>query len=97
MSKIRSRRWSKEQKFGMVLSLLKGEATAETLAKRHGVGKSTLCKWRDTFLQAGQQGLSGGNEDQSRAKGLEVENQHLKEALADAVVKLEMQKKWFKI
>lgn len=34
MAKIRSQRWSKEQKLGMVLSLLKGEATAEVLAKR---------------------------------------------------------------
>jgi transposase-like protein len=91
MAKIRSKRWSKEQKFSMVLSLVKGEATAEVVAKRYGVGKSTLYKWRDAFLQGGQQALAGRKTGQDRKQELEVENQHLKEALADAVEKLAMQ------
>lgn len=41
MANIRSKRWGKEQKFSMVLSLVKGEATAEVIATRYGVGKST--------------------------------------------------------
>lgn len=96
MGKIKSKRWSVEQKFSMVMSLVQNEASAEELAKRHVVGKSTLYKWRDSFLRKGREGLSNNALGNSRISELEVENQHLKEALADAVVKLEVQKKWFK-
>ena len=96
MGRIKSKQWSVEQKFSMVMSLLQNEASAEELAKRYGVGKSTLYKWRDSFLGKGREGLSGSSAGNARINELETENQHLKEALADAVVKLEVQKKWFK-
>ncbi len=97
MGKIKSRSWSIEQKFSMVMSLLQNEASAEEIAKRQGVGKSTLYKWRDSFLRQGREGLADRQTGNSRVNELEAENQHLKEALADAVVKLEIQKKWFKL
>ncbi len=96
MGRIKSKSWSVEQKFSIVMSLIQNEASAEELSKRHGVGKSTLYKWRDIFLRQGREGLAKHQTGNNRVSELEAENQHLKEALADAVVKLEIQKKWFK-
>ena len=96
MGKIKAKSWSIEQKFSMVISLIQNEVRAEELAKRHGVGKSTLYKWRDSFLRHGREGLGNGKGN-TRVTELETENQHLKKALADAVLKLELQKKWFKL
>jgi putative transposase len=96
MGKIKARSWSIEQKLSIVMSLIQNEASAEELAKRHGVGKSTLYKWRDNFVRHGREGLGTGK-GKTRVSELETENQHLKEALAEAVLKLELQKKWFKL
>jgi transposase-like protein len=49
MGKVKARSWSIAETFGMVMSLIQNEASVEELAKRHGVGKSTLYKWRDSF------------------------------------------------
>jgi hypothetical protein len=39
----------------------------------------------------------GNGKGNTRLTELETENQQLKEALAEAVLKLELQKKWFKL
>ena len=97
MARIKARSWSVEQKFSLVMRLLTKEASAEELSKTYGIGQSTLYKWRDKFLAKGKEGLASGQTNNSQLNELETENQHLKEALADAVVKLEVQKKWFKL
>ena len=43
-----------------VLALLRREEPAEVVARRYGISANTLYTWRDTFLQAGEAGLSNG-------------------------------------
>ncbi len=42
-----------------VLALLRREESCGKLARRYGVSEQTLARWRDDFLAAGVQGLSG--------------------------------------
>jgi transposase len=93
MAKIRPKERSVEEKTAIVLALVRGEATAAELCRRHGMSENTLYKWRDRFLAAGQQALANGRARQSATSALKQENQALKEALADAVLRNELLKK----
>ena len=42
-----------------VLSLLRREETAAVIARRHGVAESTLYRWQDEFVAAGEAALAG--------------------------------------
>jgi transposase-like protein len=43
-----------------VLSFLRREEPAATIARRYGVAEATLYRWRDDFLAAGEAALAGG-------------------------------------
>lgn len=61
----------------VVLMLLRKEESAGVLARRFGVSEGTLYRWRDLFLQGGQesltQGKSGTNAQERRIVELEQE------------------------
>jgi transposase-like protein len=90
MGRIKSRERKAEEKASMVLSLLRGEAKASELCRRYKVSEASLGKWRERFIAGGENALSkrGGGKSE-----LEEENEQLKSALAEAVLKLEIQKK----
>ncbi|MCB1631439.1 MAG: transposase [Pseudomonadales bacterium] len=50
---------SVEKRIEAVLSMLRKEEPAAQVARRYGVSEQSLYRWRDDFLQAGKQGLSG--------------------------------------
>ncbi len=77
MAKIRPRERSVEEKTAIVLTLLRGEATAAELCRRHTVSENTLYKWRERFLAAGQQALANSKGKKSAVSALEQENQAL--------------------
>ncbi len=93
MAKITPKERSVEEKTAIVLALLRGEATAAELCRRHTVSENTLYKWRERFLAAGQQALANGRAKQSAVSALQQENQALKEALVEAVLRNELLKK----
>lgn len=91
MGKLKPKERSVEEKVAIVLSLLKGESSAAELCRRYGTTENSLNKWRQRFLEGGKAAL---NARKAEAQGaLEQENRQLKEALAEAVLKLEIQKK----
>ena len=47
------------QRGELVLAVLRGTEKLEVLARRHQVSANTLRKWRDEFVAAGQERLSG--------------------------------------
>jgi len=91
MGKLKPKERSVEEKVAIVLSLLRGEASAAELCRRYGTTENSLNKWRERLLEGGKAGLAGRKDEGLTA--LETENRQLKEALAEAVLKLEMQKK----
>lgn len=91
MAKIRPKEWSAEEKISIVLALLGGGSITE-LARSHAVSETTIYKWRDAFIEAGQAQLAAGRKKTS-LHPIEEENRQLKETLAETVLKLELQKK----
>jgi transposase len=90
MGKLKPKERSVEEKVAIVLSLLRGEASAAELCRRYGTTENSLNRWRERFLEGGKAGLAGRKDEGLTA--LEMENRQLKEALAETVLKLEMQK-----
>ncbi len=83
----------------VVLSVLAGELTMADAARRHGVANATVQKWRDRFLQGGREALlevrvPGTATSESMAeRRMRLENEQLKQALAEATVQLRIWQK----
>ena len=83
-----------DQKLQIVLSVLRGEATAAEAARRSGVSEQSVHSWERTFLDSGRDGLEQGQRRRtSRELELEAENEELKAALGEAHVQLRVCKK----
>jgi len=67
------------QRTELVLAVLRGTEKLEVLARRHQVSANTLRKWRDEFVAAGQERLSGRGD----APAAQAENHRLPKELAE--------------
>lgn len=91
MAKIKAKDISPDERAAIVLAYLGGTPAAE-LVRRHQISEATLNKWRDKFIQGGQAALLNGRRS-NEASAAEQENQQLKEALADAMLRIQVLKK----
>ena len=55
-SGIAKGRWSARRKVTVVLELLRGE-DLEAMSRQYGVTAAALTRWREAFLQGGEDGL----------------------------------------
>jgi transposase len=93
---VRSRRTKipAEEKTRLVLAVLANEMTCAEAARRCGVTTVTMTKWKHQFLAAGAERLeevpSGapGVKGTAEQRRLQMENEQLKLALAEATVQL---------
>jgi transposase len=86
---------SADEKMRVVLSVLRGEATATDAARRAGVSEQTVHNWKRVFLDSGRDGLAaqGRPRRSGREAELEAENEELKAALGEAHVQLRVWQK----
>ena len=74
----------------VVLMLLRKEESAGVLARRYGVSEGTLYRWRDLFLQGGQQALGNGkkgaNPQEARIKELEKEIEKREQVIGEMTI-----------
>jgi transposase len=67
------------QRVDLVLAVLRGTEKLEVLARRHQVSTNTLRRWRDEFVAAGRDRLTG----QGDAVTAALENKRLVKELAE--------------
>jgi transposase len=86
---------SPEQKFRVVLAVVRGEISISAVARREGVSETTIAKWRDRFLDAGRHGLAQGSRTgpSTVEAALTAENEELKTALGEAFAELRVLRK----
>lgn len=90
----RASKSSPEKKIQVVLSVLRGEATAAEAGRKAGVSEQTVHNWKRIFLESGRDGLAQGQRRRSsRELELEAENEELKAALGEAHVQLRVWRK----
>ena len=80
------RRFSVEEKIGIVLDGLKGESSIAELCRREGIVPNLYYRWSKDFLEAGKKRLKGDTEREantSEVLELRRENEHLKQLVAE--------------
>ncbi|GFG49350.1 transposase [Mycolicibacterium agri] len=93
---VRSRRTKipAEEKTRLVLAVLAGEMSGAEAARRCGVSAVQVTKWKHQFLEAGAERLQevpsgpAGTKGSPEQRRLQLENEQLKLALAEATVQL---------
>ena len=85
-----------EEKIRIVLEGLRAEIPISELCRKEGISAATYYKWSKDFLEAGKNGLTlqtKRNATSDEVKYLKTENEDLKKALAEAMLKLMRYKK----
>ncbi len=90
------RKHAVEEKIRIVLEGLRGEGSVAELCRREGISESLYYKWSKDFLEAGKARLTGDTRRQansSEVQDLRGENEQLKQALAELLLKNRQLKK----
>jgi transposase len=78
-----------EEKTKLVLAVLAGSLSLAQAARQAGVSEQAVGNWRRQFVEAGSQGLAGGDRQRGeRERRLEAQITELKMALGEAHVQL---------
>jgi transposase len=94
--KATRKRFSAEEKICIVLEGLRGETPISELCRKEGISAATYHKWSKDFLDAGKNGLTlqtKRNATSEEVQRLKAENEDLKKALAESMLKLMRYKK----
>jgi len=81
-------RWTARRRVALVLSLLKGETSAQEAARQHGLTVAEVEDWRDKFLLAAENGLRSRPRNEEALK--EEEIKRLKQKVGELVLDLDI-------
>ena len=90
------RKFSSEEKISIVLEGLRGEETIAELCRREGISPNLYYNWSKEFLEAGKRRLAGNTKREATSgevSHLKQENNHLKQLVADLLLKNQYLKK----
>jgi len=94
--RVTRRQYSAEEKIRIVLEGLRGESSIAELCRKEGINQNLYYCWSKEFLEAGKKRLAGDTAREANSnevKSLHREAAHLKEALAETVLKNRLLKK----
>lgn len=92
----RKRVFSSEQKVLIVMEGIHGELSVAELCRKYAISDTTYYKWSKEYIEAGKARLEGGilrGVTSSEVQGLCSQNQDLKMALAELVLRYEIVEK----
>ena len=90
------KKYSAEEKIRIVLEGLRGEDSIAAICRREGIHQNLYYRWSKDFLDAGKKRLNGDTvreANSSEVTDLKQENDQLKEALAEVVLRNRFLKK----
>ena len=90
------KRYTTEEKILIVLEGVKGESTIAELCRREGINENSYYRWSKDFLDAGKKRLQGDTireATSTEVKGIKEDNSHLKQLVADLLMKNDVLKK----
>ena len=94
--KATRRKFSADEKVRIVLEGLRGETPISEICRREGIAASVYYKWSRAFLEAGKNGLTKAiirDATSEEVRGLKMENNDLKKAVAEMVLEIQRYKK----
>ena len=90
------RQFSAEEKIRIVLEGLRGEESIAALCRREGLNPNLYYRWSKEFLEAGKKRLAGDTKRKATSSDvteLRAENEQLKQAVAEMLLKNRFLKK----
>ena len=84
------KKYSAEEKVRIVLEGLRGEESIAELCRREGIPSNLYYRWSKEFLEAGKKLLAGNTKREatsSKVTDLRAENEQLKQAVAEILLK----------
>jgi putative transposase len=85
------RKWTAEQKFGIVLQGIKGETTITQLCSDHGISQVQYYKWRDQFFSGAKQNLNSKRAQNGTSERMKIKE--LERIIGKQTVTIEILKK----
>ena len=90
------KKYSAEEKVRIVLEGLRGEESIAVLCRREGIPSNLYYRWSKEFLEAGKKRLAGDTKREATSNEvteLRLENDQLKQAVAEILLKNRFLKK----
>jgi len=81
-------RWTARRRTALVLSILKGEMTAEEVARRHGLTVSEVEDWKQRFLTAAHNALRSRPRDEDALRDEQI--RRLKQKVGELVLEVDL-------
>jgi len=88
---MKLRKWTSEEKMAIVLEGIKRQKSIAEICWEHQISQNLFYRWRDRFLEAGQQGLGSGIPNE--AKALQAEIEKLQKIIGRQTIAIESLKK----
>lgn len=88
MGRPTRRQFSPQQKYEIVMQLLRGEKQLTALAREHGVDHTTIYRWRDQLQAAALEALDGRRQPPDQAAQARI--RELERALGRKALELEI-------
>src|SRR5215831_581901 len=83
-------RWTAKRRAALVLSLVKGETSAQAAARKHGLTVAEVEDWRDRFLLGAENALRARPKDEEALKDEQIKK--LKQKVGELVLDLDVLK-----
>lgn len=77
-------RWTSKRRVALVLSILKGETSAQEAARKHGLTVAEVEEWKERFLAGAENALRSRPRDEDAQK--EDQIRKLKQKIGDLVL-----------
>ena len=88
------KRWTAKRKAALVLSILRGEISAQEAARKHGLTVAEVEEWKDKFLLAAENALRSRPKDEEALK--EEQIKRLKQKIGELVLDIDILKEAMK-
>jgi transposase-like protein len=83
-------RWTAKRRAALVLSIVKGETSAQAAARKHGLTVAEIEEWRDRFLLAAENALRARPKDDEALKDEQIKR--LRQKIGELVLDLDILK-----
>jgi transposase-like protein len=83
-------RWTAKRRATLILSILKGETSAQAAARKHGLTVAEVEEWRDRFLLGAENALRARPKDEDALKDEQIKK--LKQKVGELVLDLDILK-----
>lgn len=87
-------RWTAKRRAALVLSILRGETSAQEAARKHGLRVAEIEAWRERFLAAAENALRSHPKDEEALKDEQIRK--LKQKVGELVLDMDILKEGMK-